>query len=402
MLGSGEFQQWVSKEKQTLFCPGIPGAGKTIMSSIVVDHLTTKFPNNDVSIEYIYCNYQPRKEQKLEDILLSLLKKLAQGQPTISPDIKSLYERHQTRGNRPQLDEITKTLHSTARKYSRVFAIIDALDEYHNTNNQGTDELISELFRFQEQAQNINLFLTSRPIPQIMSKFERCTSKEIRAQDDDILSYINGQIPKLLPLNGVKKPEVQDTIRKKIMKAADGMFLLARLHMDSLRSQLTVGHIKRVLQNLPQGQQRLGETYKKAMDRIEAQEEANRTLAKRLLSWLTYARTALSPDAVAHALAVDWGMVEMDDDFNDFIPDVETLGSICAGLVIVDKHSNPIRLVHYTTQEFLKSQLPNAERKIAVTCVTYLSFNRFAAGLCSIPEKFNIRLKENPLYEYAA
>lgn len=163
-----------------------------------------------------------------------------------------------------------------------------------------------------------------------------------------------------------------------------------------------MGHIKRVLQNLPQGQQRLGETYKKAMDRIEAQEEANRTLAKRLLSWLTYARTALSPDAVAHALAVDWGMVEMDDDFNDFIPDVETLGSICAGLVIVDKHSNPIRLVHYTTQEFLKSQLPNAERKIAVTCVTYLSFNRFAAGLCSIPEKFNIRLKENPLYEYAA
>lgn len=85
--------------------------------------------------------------------------------------------------------------------------------------------------------------------------------------------------------------------------------------MDSLRSQPIVGHIKKVLQNLPQGQQRLGETYKKTMDRIEGQEEVNRTLAMRLLSWLTCARTSLSPDAVTHALAVQPGMVEMDEDF---------------------------------------------------------------------------------------
>jgi hypothetical protein len=29
LLKTNEFQEWVNQSKQTLFCPGIPGAGKT-------------------------------------------------------------------------------------------------------------------------------------------------------------------------------------------------------------------------------------------------------------------------------------------------------------------------------------------------------------------------------------
>ena len=44
LLKSSEFQDWVSQSKQTLFCPGIPGAGKTMITSIVIEHLYTTFP----------------------------------------------------------------------------------------------------------------------------------------------------------------------------------------------------------------------------------------------------------------------------------------------------------------------------------------------------------------------
>ncbi|KAL5312911.1 hypothetical protein ACEPPN_019337 [Leptodophora sp. 'Broadleaf-Isolate-01'] len=37
LLNSKEFQKWVNQGKKTLFYPSIPGAGKTMMSSIVVD-----------------------------------------------------------------------------------------------------------------------------------------------------------------------------------------------------------------------------------------------------------------------------------------------------------------------------------------------------------------------------
>ena len=52
-------------------------------------------------------------------------------------------------------------------------------------------------------------------------------------------------------------------------------FLLARLHIDSLMSQPSLGHIKRALKNLPQGMKGLDETYNQAMKRIEGQEEAS-------------------------------------------------------------------------------------------------------------------------------
>jgi hypothetical protein len=42
LLDSPEFQMWMQADKQTLFCPGIPGAGKTILTSIGIDGLTTQ------------------------------------------------------------------------------------------------------------------------------------------------------------------------------------------------------------------------------------------------------------------------------------------------------------------------------------------------------------------------
>lgn len=59
LLNSDEFQSWLARAGQTLFCPGIPGAGKTIAASIVVDRLHRKFHNNDtVGIAFAFFSYQ--------------------------------------------------------------------------------------------------------------------------------------------------------------------------------------------------------------------------------------------------------------------------------------------------------------------------------------------------------
>jgi len=192
LLNSEEFQKWVNQGK-TLFCPGIPGAGKTMMSSIVVDHLSTKFVNyTSVGIAYIYCNYQPQQEQRPADLLLSLLKQLAQEQPAMPTNVKNLYKHHRAKGTRPSFDEIIGVLHSTIRLHSKVFIIIDALDEYHASNNEGLNRLLSGVFGLQDQVQ-LNFFATSRFVSEITSQFDGCILKEIRAQDDDVLSYVNGQ-----------------------------------------------------------------------------------------------------------------------------------------------------------------------------------------------------------------
>jgi hypothetical protein len=46
LLESEKFLGWLAGRKQTLICPGIPGAGKTILTSIVVDFLYSKYGND--------------------------------------------------------------------------------------------------------------------------------------------------------------------------------------------------------------------------------------------------------------------------------------------------------------------------------------------------------------------
>jgi Ankyrin repeats (many copies) len=180
-------------------------------------------------------------------------------------------------------------------------------------------------------------------------------------------------------------------------------FLLAQLHMDSLLSKPTCGDIKLALKNMPRGIGGLDTMYEQAMKRINDQEEDLRELAKKVLSWVTHAKRPLTTIELQHALAVKDGAVELDE---DFVPEVEDLVSFCAGLITVDEQSDIIRWIHYTTQEYFERAwtewTPHAQVDVASACITYLSFDCFAAGFCLTDEDFEARLQLNPFYDYAA
>lgn len=88
LLDTPEFRTWRDTSGQTLFCPGIPGAGKTTLTSTVADYLVTMFrDDNTVGIAYFYCNFRRQDEQTAKDLLALLLKQLAKvchRSPTVS------------------------------------------------------------------------------------------------------------------------------------------------------------------------------------------------------------------------------------------------------------------------------------------------------------------------------
>ncbi|RFU31833.1 hypothetical protein B7463_g4512, partial [Scytalidium lignicola] len=93
LLDSTEFQTWLNTNKETLFCPGIPGAGKTILTSIVIEELNSRFfEDSTIGIAYIYCNFRRKDEQKINDLLASLLKQLAMCLPSIPSSKPKLQE----------------------------------------------------------------------------------------------------------------------------------------------------------------------------------------------------------------------------------------------------------------------------------------------------------------------
>jgi hypothetical protein len=95
----------------------------------------------------------------------------------------------------------------------------------------------------------------------------------------------------------------------------------------------------------------LAQAYKDAMERIDGQKPGFRLLAKKVLSWITFAKRSLTTSELQHALAVKPGDSELDKENLRYIEDMV---SVCAGLVTVDEESKIIRLVHYTTQEYFE------------------------------------------------
>ena len=118
--------------------------------------------------------------------------------------------------------------------------------------------------------------------------------------------------------------------------------------MDSLLDKRTPKDVKSSLARLLKGSAALDSAYRDALQRIEGQLGGDYELAKKVLSWVTFAKRPLTTAKICCALAVEPEEAELD---RENIPDVEDLVSVCAGLVVVDQESAVIRLVHYTTQE---------------------------------------------------
>ena len=230
LLDSAEFRAWLDADKQTLFCPGIPGAGKTILTSIVVEEVNTRFVSDgSVGIAFLYCNFRRQYEQKLADLLASLLKQFIQGLPSMPSSVKDLYDRHQAKRTRPSLDDISGSLQSVATIYSRVFIIADALDECQVSDGCRM-RFLSEIFNLQAKCR-ASLFATSRIIPEITEKFRESIQLEIRASQQDVQRYLDGHMWQL-PGCVLRSSELQDEIKAEIIKAVDGMYVTSYILSD--------------------------------------------------------------------------------------------------------------------------------------------------------------------------
>lgn len=223
LLDSAEYQAWLNIGKQTLFCPGIPGAGKTILTSIVIDDLSTRFPaGQDVSIAYLYCNFRQRDEQSAEDLLASLLKQLTQEQSSLPDSVKALYDQHRDKRTRPSFNEISRALQSVAAMCSQVFIVVDALDECQASGGCRT-KFLTEIFNLQAKC-GAHLFATSRFILEITEVFKSSTSLEIRANRDDVERYLKGHMQQL-PSFVRRNQQLQEEIKTGISEAVDGMYV---------------------------------------------------------------------------------------------------------------------------------------------------------------------------------
>lgn len=214
-LDSPEFRRWLEGSERTLFCPGMPGAGKTMISAITNEHLYTTARRSDVESAYLFCNYKDRADQSTGSLISNLLKQLVQDQPDWAHPVRSLYERH--RSGRPSMSEIAEALQLACARYTTIYVVVDALDEY--ADNTGSRKELIDILRKLQSHFDVRLMVTSRYIQDILQQFESSTILEVRASEEDVRRFVAGQMSRLPKYDSQLKVLIED----KIAEAVEGM-----------------------------------------------------------------------------------------------------------------------------------------------------------------------------------
>ncbi|KAF8217315.1 hypothetical protein K438DRAFT_1954163 [Mycena galopus ATCC 62051] len=398
LLANPLFKQWESGSGRTLWCWGIPGAGKTVLASKVVDHLTADYKNKKIGVACIYLNHKEADDQTPSKLLAGLWRQLVLDKDVGSP-AKKLYQGHSEKHTSPSLDEVVHVLRSSFEEFSKVYIIVDAIDEYPEVHRR---ILLQQLAAI---GPTVSLMVTSRPHLTPDTSLPNLRTLEIRANDEDVRKYIDTQIQTSSRLleHVQSRPKLRSDIHSKINgRTVDGMFLLAKLHIESLSTKNAIKTVRETLTDLPKN---LYENYDVVMQRIESQNEEDRKTARLALIWIANAKRPLKVLELTVALAIEPGARRLN---TANVPRIETILTVCAGLVIVDRRSSVVRLVHYTAQEYLDSiqaqRFPDAQTEITRTLLTFLAFDGLPNSLHSRRAQGFARQRQPelpPLLEYS-
>lgn len=154
------------------------------------------------------------------NLISSLLQQVVQKNPTVSDDILSLHNKHDKKGTRPTLSEWSRLLQSEVRRLSKVFVVIDALDECPESSGIRRD-FLTEILKLQ----NTQILVTSRHIPAVGREFEMAARLEVRATDEDVERYLKDRIRKepRLARHITAAPDLEETIVTTVTEKAKGM-----------------------------------------------------------------------------------------------------------------------------------------------------------------------------------
>ncbi|KAF3921062.1 Ankyrin-3 [Arthrobotrys entomopaga] len=398
-LDSTSFIGWVTAKYQRIWCHGDPGAGKTVMTSMVINHIAESIQDKSIGLAYFYCDYQDQENQTADYFVASLLKQLIRRVLVLPKKLEEFYQIFCKERRLPKLSDLTNLLLQISSSFSQTYLVIDALDESDSTKHRR--QFLSVLYELERKQNSLRIFVTSRSHPvDIRTAFESGPNIKITASKSDIRDYITSRLDNDENLADLIQPSLRNQIVDHITEVAGGMFLLARLQMDSVCAATTIREIRHALKIMPSDLQK---TFDVALERVKAQPKQHAALALRVLAWLTHAKRLFSVEELCYGLAVEPETTFLDD---ENLPAPKLLVNVCGGLVVIDRDTSTIRLAHLTVQEYFKEMSPRIfggiEVSIAESCVTYLSYDVFRAGPCQDDETLELRLQEHPFLRYSA
>ncbi|TVY43645.1 Vegetative incompatibility protein HET-E-1 [Lachnellula subtilissima] len=378
-----EFKTWRSETNTKLWINGIPGAGKTILVSSIIQELE-KLVDSQNALAFFYCDYKDANTHNPLCILGSLARQLIAQNEECFEYLTTFYRDHVTKDRQIRAstsEELCDLIVKVSAQFQNTMIVVDGLDEI----SRDRADITRFLRGLNDHSRSVKTLFASRPEVEIGHVLEDFKEISIAAMSSDLRLYVGSQIErrtKQRKLN-IKDRDLKEHIMKALIEGADGMFRWVACQMDYLCECTSDRDRRQALKQLPPD---LPSSYERILERVNRSNKQNQRLVRNALYWIVYADEPLETTQLLQALAVQSGDTVFD---SSGITSEEELLHWCSSLVRRSRFSTGLELAHFTVKEFLISidpvlkpqyidyRLSGDHSLLAEACVTFLSCTSF-------------------------
>jgi hypothetical protein len=223
---SDEFNLWKTTKDRVLWVQGLPGVGKTIMISHIIEHLK-HFCEAEAKrvLTYFYFDFGTPAKQTAVSCARILLSQLVSRSADMPGSIKNLYDKTCSHGSKsPGIDDLTAmlTLYANCEDVEDLYIVLDAIDECSLKDGKRA-ELLEWLDQLtQKLSPKLHLCISGRPeqdICETLCSFPRLTDikmeeSKIGADIETYLRYELSRRPKFTRLPAELREEMQDALTR--------------------------------------------------------------------------------------------------------------------------------------------------------------------------------------------
>lgn len=247
VLDSEDFDLWLTGTREMIWLYGIPGSGKTVHCSTIIDHVQKICKNSEKPVSfciYYYFDFKDRRRQTFDGFIRSALAQVCQ-QSTIFPrEVMNLYADKSKKGQDPNTATLVETFLILLKQTGKTYIILDALDEC-----LAQKEVFDLILRIKESPEwSANIMVASRVEQQIQTKLQYLVTRAISLHGPQVDHDIQTLVRHVLasdPLLSNRPIHIKKEIEHAVVNGASGMFRLVSMPTRCLTFLFVpIGHAK--------------------------------------------------------------------------------------------------------------------------------------------------------------
>ena len=222
-----EMANWLDSPSDALWIYGIPGSGKTTLSTLVVDEVLTRVRSECIATAYFYVRHDDKDSHELAYVIGSLISQLARQNTQALADLVNLYTQYASRGphaTRPDDQDLIEMIQKIFGHFQETYIMIDGLDECGSLFDSCRERLIDAVADFSvNEARFIRTLIFSRDAQDIRTRFTHMNfhTVSIAASSADLRLFTTSWLPKL----NIRSEGLKIDILETLVHEANGMYV---------------------------------------------------------------------------------------------------------------------------------------------------------------------------------